>query len=301
MILKRRSPKIGIALGGGGAKGYAHIGVLRVLEEHGIVPDRISGTSMGALVGALYCLHDGIGEVEKFALEFETADLRRYLAPKLSTAGLISERKVREFLVSLFGDQNIEDLPIPFFCTATDILSGEEVVFSHGSLVEAVMSSISIPVVFPANRYQGRYLVDGGLVDLVPVQILKQNGAAMTIAANVLGSGRKGRPNVRPERKRVKNPPLMERIDSLIARHSETIHKGGAPNIIDELLLTFEIMQQEMVRTKLKSDKPDVIIEVETSDFRIYEFNHPREIIKRGAETALRLIDSIKRQIGRKR
>lgn len=300
MSLKKRSLKIGIALGGGGAKGFAHIGILRVLEERGIVPDLVSGTSMGALIGALYCLHDGIGEVEKLALEFENADLGRYLAPKLRVSGLVSEGKVRDFLISVFKDRNIEDLRRPFFCTATDILNGDEVVFARGNLVDAVMSSISIPVVFPANRHQGRYLVDGGLVDLVPVRILKKRGAGYTIAANVLGSGRGGKTGAKPDRGRGKKRPLLERIDSLLVRRGDSRRKGGAPNIIEELLFTFEIMQQEMARSKLKNDSPDAVIEVETSDFRTYEFNHPRKIIERGAETTRRLVESIKRQIDRK-
>lgn len=289
---------IGIALGGGGAKGYAHIGILRVLEEQGIVPGLVSGTSMGALIGALYCIHGGIGEVEKLALKFENADLRRYLAPKLSVSGLISEKKIRAFLVSVFGGRAIEDLPRPFFCTATDILSGAEVVFSKGNLVEAVMSSISIPVVFPPNRHQGRYLVDGGLVDLVPVNVLKNKGAGSTIAVNVLGSSRRGKAGAKTGRKQKGNTPLIERIDSFIVRRGNSRKKGNAPNIIEELLFTFEIMQQEIVQSKLKNDAPDVLIEVETSDFRIYEFNHPREIIERGAETTRRLIGSIKSRLG---
>jgi NTE family protein len=289
---------IGIALGGGGAKGFAHIGILRVLEENGVACNLVSGTSMGALIGALYCLYGRIDEVEKLALEFENSDLRRYLAPKLSTSGLISEKRIRDFLKTVFREYKIENLKRPFFCTATDILSGEELVFSSGSLVEAVMSSISIPVVFPANHYHGRYLVDGGLVDPVPVGVLKQNGAAMTIAANVLSPSRMMKRGAKTARKQKRNPLLIERIDSFIVRSGNSRKKGGAPNIIEEMLFTFEIMQQEMVRSKLKNDAPDILIEVETSDFRIYEFNHPREIIDRGKETTRRLIKSVKRQLG---
>ena len=300
MSQKKRALKIGIALGGGGAKGLAHIGILRVLEEHGIVPDMVSGTSIGALIGALYCLNGNINEVEKLALEFENSDLHRYLAPKLSTSGLISEKRVRNFLKTVFREKKIENLKRPFFCTATDILNGDEVVFARGSLVEAVMSSISIPVVFPANRFTGRYLVDGGLVDPVPVKVLKQNGAALTIAVNVLSPSRMMKTGAKTARKQKRNPLLIERIDSFIVRRGDSQKKGDAPNIIEELLFTFDIMQQEIVRSKLKDDAPDILVEVETSDFRIYEFNHPRKIIERGAETTQQLVNLIKRQIVRK-
>jgi len=294
----KASLTIGIALGGGGAKGLAHIGILRVLEENGIVCNLVSGTSIGALIGGLYCLNGNINEVEKLALEFENYDLHRYLAPKLSTTGLISEKRVRDFLKTVFREQKIENLKRPFFCTATDILSGEEVVFSSGSLVEAVMSSISIPVVFPANHFNGRYLVDGGLVDPVPVKVLKQNGATPTIAVNVLSPSRMMKTGTKTLRRRKRNPLLIERIDSFIVRRGDSRKKGDAPNIIEELLFTFEIMQQEMVRSKLKNDAPDILIEVETSDFHIYGFNHPREIIERGDETMRKQIEPVKHQLG---
>ena len=173
--------KIGIALGGGGAKGLAHIGVLKVLEAHGIVPDMVSGTSIGALIGALYVLRGGIAAVEEYALGFENSNLYPHLVPRPSSSGMISEKRIRAFLQGLFGARRIEDLERPFFCPAADIRNGREVMFDRGSLRQAVRASISVPVIFKPVRLRGRYLVDGGLLNPVPVDILKKNGSDFTI------------------------------------------------------------------------------------------------------------------------
>ena len=140
--------KTGIALGGGGAKGLAHIGVLKVLHEYGIVPDMVAGTSIGALVGALYLLRGEIKAVEEYALGFENSNLYPHLVPRPSSSGMISEKRIQAFLHGIFGTKRIEDLERPFFCPAADIRSGREVMFASGSLQRAVRASISVPVIF---------------------------------------------------------------------------------------------------------------------------------------------------------
>lgn len=169
--------RAGVALGGGGAKGLAHIGVLKALLRNGIVPARVSGTSMGALVGGLYCLKNDIGAVEEFALGFENADLSPYLAARPSSSGLVSEKRIQAFLDGLFGAARIEELATPFSCVAADVRSGREVILDRGSLARAVRASISVPVIFKPVLFQGRYLVDGGLVNPVPVDALQRGGA----------------------------------------------------------------------------------------------------------------------------
>ena len=208
--------KIGIALGGGGAKGLAHIGVIKVLEEHGIFPHIVSGTSIGALIGALYCLRGNIAAVEEFALRFENASLYPYVTPRPSSSGLISEKRIKNFLIETFGQTRIEELARPFFCPAVDIRNGQEVIFEKGNLAAAVLASISIPIIFKPLRRQNRYLVDGGLINPVPVDILKKSGAAFTIAVNII--------TPRPLRPRRKKPPLgkekllLARLESFLSR-----------------------------------------------------------------------------------
>jgi NTE family protein len=283
--------KTGIALGGGGAKGLAHIGVLKVLQAGGIVPDMLAGTSMGALIGALYCLRGGIGPVEEFAMGFENASLSPYLAPRPSSSGLISEKRIRDFLDATLGSARIEDLERPFFCPATDIRRGREVMLDRGSLALAVRASISIPVIFKPVRLGGRYLVDGGLLNPVPVDVLKRNGADFTIAVNVIPP-LPSRPR-RPRLPRGKEKLLLARLDYLVSRKLIGGRPGKEPNVIEAFLATMEIMQEKLIAARLRNDAPDALIQVDTSDIKLFEFYRPAEIIRRGEEAARREISSI--------
>ena len=291
--------KIGIALGGGGAKGLAHIGVLKILHDHGIDPDLVAGTSIGALVGALYCLHGGIRPVEEFALGFENATLSPYLAPRPSGSGLISEKRIRGFLDATLGNRLIQELSRPFFCPATDIRSGREVMFDRGGLSQAVRASISIPVIFRPVRIGGKYLVDGGLVNPVPVDILKRNGARFTIAVNIITP----RP-LRPRRRALpkgKEKLLLARLDHFISRKLISSRKDQEPNVIESFLATMEIMQEQLIAARLAGDAPDAVIHVDTSDFKMFEFYRPAEIIRRGEAAARHRIGEITKRLDRLR
>jgi NTE family protein len=283
--------KTGIALGSGGAKGLAHIGVLKVLEENGLFPELVSGTSIGALVGALYCLHGNIQAVEEFALAYENANLTPILAPRPSSSGLISEKRINNFLSATLGGARIEDLGRPFFCSATDIRRGREVVFDRGSLQLAVRASISIPVLFKPVRHQNNYLVDGGLINPVPVDVLKKNGAAFTIAVNII-TPRPARPRHR-KLPQDKEKLLLARLDYFLSRKLFSNRQDQEPNLIETFLATMEIMQEKLIAARLISDAPDAVIHVDTTDFKQFEFYRPAEIIRRGEEAARREIGAI--------
>ena len=288
--------KTGIALGGGAAKGLAHIGVLKALRRRGVVPDLVAGTSMGALVGALYCLWGDIGAVEKFALGFENADLSPYLGARPSSSGLVSEKRIQSFLDDLLGETTIEALPLPFFCTATDVRRGGEVVLGSGSLARAVRASISVPLIFKPVSLDGRFLVDGGLVNPVPVDVLKKNGAAFTIAVNVISPlAERGRPAAKaargagPDREK----PLIARLDEFFSRTLLSGGPGREPNLIETTLAAIEIMQEKLVLARLRVDAPDATIHVDTADFKMFEFYRPAAIIRCGEEAAERQLDVI--------
>jgi len=283
--------KTGIALGGGGAKGLAHIGVLKVLEQNGIVPDMVSGTSIGALVGSLYCLRGDIRAVEEFALGFENADLSPYLAPRPSSSGLVSEKRIQGFLDKMLGDARIEDLGRPFFCIATDIRGGQEATLDRGSLARAVRASISVPVIFKPVRLHERYLVDGGLVNPVPVDVLKRHGADFTIAVNVFAPLPAQPPPRRPPPGKEK--PLIARLDDFFSRKLLSGGPGKEPNLVETILATIEIMQQKLIAARLRGDAPDAVIQIDTSDIKMFEFYRPAEIIRRGEEAARRQIGTI--------
>lgn len=283
--------KIGIALGGGGAKGLAHIGVLKVLEAHGIVPDMVSGTSIGALIGALYLLRGDIHAVEAYALGFENSNLYPYLAPRPSSSGMISEKKIRAFLDGILGNTRIEDLDRQFFCPATDIRSGREVMFDRGSLQQAVRASISVPVLFKPVRLRNSYLVDGGLLNPVPVDVLKKQGSDFTIAVNVI-TPRPLRPR-RQKKANVKEKLLLARLNDFLSRKLDSGRPDREPNVIETFLATMEFMQQKLIAARLGNDVPDITIHVETSDFKFFEFYRPSAIIRRGEAAARREIGTV--------
>jgi NTE family protein len=178
--------KIGYALGGGGARGAAHIGVLKVLEEHGVFPDIIAGTSIGALVGALYSAGLKAAEIEQYALQMNWRRLARLADLTLPISGLVQGKRVTSLLKSILGDVTFSDLRISFACVATDIINGEEVVLSSGSVIRAVRASISVPGIFTPVRVGERYLVDGGLVNEVPVSTCCSMGAEYVVGVNVI-------------------------------------------------------------------------------------------------------------------
>jgi NTE family protein len=180
------SRKIGYALGGGAARGLSHIGVLKVLEEHSIAPDIIAGTSMGALIGALYAGGIKVSDIEQFALRLDLKRLVLLTDVTMPLSGLIGGRRVIKLLKSILGDLTFSQLKYDFACVATDITTGEQVVLREGSLIEAVRASISLPGIFTPVSIKGQYLVDGGLVNAVPASVCREMGAGYVIGVNVL-------------------------------------------------------------------------------------------------------------------
>jgi NTE family protein len=178
--------KIGCALGGGGARGLAHIGVLKVFEENGIRPDIITGTSIGAIIGALYASGLRAVEIERLVTQLDWKHSQIFADPALSLNGLIQGKRISALLESILGDLTFEDLVRDFTCVATDIQNGQPVLLRHGPLVPAIRASISIPGVFVPAKINGRYLVDGGLVLQVPANVCRDMGAEYVVGVNVV-------------------------------------------------------------------------------------------------------------------
>lgn len=177
--------KVGLALSGGGWRGMAHIGVLKVLEKNNIPIDFIAGTSAGALMGGLYSYYGNIDQLEEFVLKFGYKDLFKMITdPRLKT-GIIKGQKIIKYINEKTNYVNIEDLKIPFSAVASDLVSGKPYYFKKGSLAEAIRTSISIPLLFQPTQKDGMILIDGGATENVPVNCLKEMGAEYIIASNV--------------------------------------------------------------------------------------------------------------------
>ncbi|MGP8330314.1 MAG: patatin-like phospholipase family protein [Methanosarcinaceae archaeon] len=180
--------KIGLVLGSGGARALTQIGVLKVMELEKILPDIIVGSSMGAFIGGIYATGVSIDKIEKVACQTSIKFTAKMLAPSLPTSGLVDHNRVRKFLKELGAGVNIEDMNIPFAAIATDFTTGEEVILNSGSLIEAIISSVAMPVLFKPNYYQQKFLVDGGVINPLPVNIANKMGAEIVIAVNVAHS-----------------------------------------------------------------------------------------------------------------
>ena len=262
--------KIGLALGGGAARGLAHIGVLEVLQKEGIPIDMISGTSAGAVIGALYAKGRDSGTVKNLVRGLTRKRLLSLADLIPSRTGLIQGEKIKELLeVAIGGALAFTDLKIPFACTATDIMTGEEVVINQGSVLDGVRASISIPLIFSATKWKSRYLVDGGLVNPVPVNILKGMGADFIIAVNVI-------PNFKAE--------------------IQNTEKLKGPGILDIIMHTMYIGNALLVRHSLEG--ADISIEPKVRHIGAGDFHRADECIIQGEQAAREHVPEIRMRLG---
>lgn len=263
--------KIGLALAAGGARGSAHTGVMKVLEREGISISAIAGSSIGAIVGAAYAAGIPISKVEQEWHEDMLAKAARSFLPTLSLAGLSSGKEKRKVLQELLGDRRIEDLKIPFAAVACDIDTGEAVVIDHGPLIDAVQASASIPGIFEPVRVGDRLLVDGGLVEPLPVKACRELGADFVIAVDIV-------PTLRPTSETSRTvwtrvgiqlredlshqtwlpASLAELLEHLFQKRPR--RKRPLPGLYSVLNRSVVILEREILRLKLIQDSPDFLI-----------------------------------------
>jgi NTE family protein len=297
-------PSIGLALGGGAARGFAHIGVMRVLAENGIVPDVIVGTSIGAVVGGTYAANE-LDEMEAWARKLTFRGILGQLDISLSGAGLISGRKLDAQLKAALNDRKIEDLPIRFAAIATEFTTGHEIWLTHGRIVDALRASYALPGIFPPVRIAGRWLVDGALVNPVPVSAARALGARLVIAVG-LNSDLFGRGTVIADYGTNDTddgiPPPSENSglrgifhDGFSLRHLF----GGRqrPGIPTVMIEAFNVMQDRITRARLAGDPPDVSIMPKVGSVGWFDFHRATESIELGAEAAEKALPSIEEAI----
>ncbi|MGM0506019.1 MAG: patatin-like phospholipase family protein [Bacteroidota bacterium] len=251
--MKNQSPSIGLALGGGAVLGAAHIGVLRALEEHKIRPTHISGTSIGAFVGALYAFGTSVDDLESIALEMDWLQLTNF---KLSKMGLLSNEKIGKRIQDRIGRVRIEESDIPLAVVATDISTGEKVILREGVLFKAVMASSCLPGIFIPIEWEGRLLVDGFLCENVPVEPLEEMGTDRIVAVDLTSNRSFKRPN----------------------------------DIIDLLSNTFDIGFRNMI-TREFDPGTTIVIQPELSGYSKTNTRKTRELIKAGYNAAIQTLN----------
>ena len=286
--------KVGLALGSGSARGLAHIGVLRAIEEAGIKVDLVAGTSIGAVVGAVYAAGKIGGLADRFRA-FDWRQIAGLLDPVLPRSGLIDGQRIADFVRAHVAAANIEDLPIPFRAVATCIMSGEEVACASGDLIDAVRASISVPGIFTPVRSNGRILVDGGLVNPVPVSVVRAMGAGLVIAVDLnhdIVASRVSRPDSNSQgtfhTQAMARLMASLRTNPGLAQFEAWLHKEPEPlpGIFDVLLSSIYIMQARMTQASLRQDKPDILIRPPLGAVRFMEFDRAEEIIEIGYRSA---------------
>ena len=304
---KPARPSIGIALGGGAARGFAHVGVLRTLIANGIEPDVIVGTSIGAVVGGCHAAGQ-LDAFEDWGRALTKRGVLSYLDISLGGSGLISGDRLAVRLEAAVGERRIEELPGHFAAIATELVTGHEIWLTHGRLVEALRASYALPGIFTPVHLGGRWLVDGALVNPVPVSAARAIGARLVIAVNVnsdlLGHGStiaSHGSNEADELARQAARELRQRSglrdifnpERLIKRH----FLGGRPsrpNISNVMVDAFNIMQDRVTRSRLAGDPPDVLIAPRLGSVGLFDFHRAKEAIAFGAQAAERAIDDIK-------
>ena len=318
--------KIGIALGSGSARGWSHIGVLRALLRHGIEPDIVAGTSIGALVGACYAANK-LSELESWVSGLGWRDVVSLLDVKFS-GGLIEGRKVFQFFEQHMQDFTFDKLDKPFAAVATDLQTGREIWLQHGHLAEAVRASISIPGLFTPYRAQsGRIFVDGGLVNPVPVSLCRAMGADLVIAVNLnaeivgkhLRSSRKVSTEfaARDESDPPPAEPTQEQKDmrkaegDFLRRISQLFSDGGsgggaitdadglfAPGMMEVIASSINIMQDRVTRSRMAGDPADLVLTPRLSHLGLMEFYRAAEAIAEGEQTVEYALPMLKNLVG---
>jgi NTE family protein len=298
---------VGLALGSGSARGWAHIGVIHALAEAGIRVDYVVGTSIGALVGAVYA-SGGIEALENIVLQLEWKQIAYFFDIVLPKSGLIDGKKVSAFIRSHVKGINIEELPIPFCAVATDLSTGKEVAIRNGDIIEAVRASISVPGIFTPVRKDGVILVDGGLANPVPVSITREMGADFIIAVDLNHDivGKKGyRKTIVPgldvpqsgkerETDGEKKIKIFEALNSRIAaadfpaltQIKQWMSKEPLPSIFEVLISSINIMETQITATRLRTDPPDLLIQPRLGHLKFLGFNRAKEAIACGYDEA---------------
>src|SRR5712664_3562670 len=302
-----RRPVIGLALGGGAARGFAHIGIVRTLIAHGIIPNVVVGTSIGAVVGGAYAAGH-LDTLEEWARSLQPRNILGYLDIRLNGSGLIGGDKLAAQLEASIGRTVIEELPLKFATVATEVRTGHEIWLTHGRVVDAMRASYALPGIFSPVLVGDRWLVDGALVNPVPVSAARAFGAETVIAANlsrdvfthsttIYSHG----PSADAPEPVIEPAPPKRGLGKLFSaertRKREFFVSGGRPGISSVMVDAFNIMQDRITRARLAGDPPDLLISPRVGQIGWFDFHRADDLIAYGARAAERAIDSIQEAI----
>lgn len=330
--------KIGLALGSGASRGWAHIGVIQALEEMGVQIDIVTGCSIGSYVGASYA-SGKLAQLAEWVESLTEWQVFALMGVGFQKGGLVSGQKVFKALQENYSFDTFEELNKPFAAVATDLYSGREVNFTSGSVIEAVKASCAIPGLFPPLLFNNRWLVDGGVVNPVPVNMCRMLGADIVIAVNLSADFRpqslvtsqidhgnnqkktseffkrsqqqiqqwfkksgdievKGQEFLNEECLEMLKPTNVDQQTLENVQSDDHIEEPPAPSIINTLTGSLDILSARVTRSRLAGDPPDILIEPQLRDFSMMEFYRATELIEHGRASVQRISEQIKYQLG---
>ncbi|KAB2890212.1 MAG: patatin [Desulfobulbaceae bacterium] len=292
---------IGLALGSGSSRGWAHIGVISALTEQGIIPDIVCGTSIGSLVGASY-VSATLEKLEQWVCSLTKFETVRFFDINSSLNGFVDTDRLHRFLNEYVANDEaqIEDLGKQYAAVATELETGREVWLTKGPVLEAVWASISLPGLFPAIRHGNRWLVDGGLVNPVPVSVCRALGADIVIAVNlngdIVGKHFQKSPAIT---KKVENHGVIDKLSNLVTEYTSSIFSPAKnvaqpPGLFEAIAGSVNITQDRITRSRMAGDPPDILLAPKLAHIGLLEFYRAAEAIREGRECVRRMLPVIR-------
>ena len=286
------TPRLGLALGSGSARGWAHIGILRALEERGLRPDVITGASVGALVGAA-CAAGRLADLEEWVCKLTQRDVWRLVDTTFRSGGVMTGNRLMEAIAAHIGDAPIETLPMRFGAVATDLYTGEEIWLREGPFMTAVRASSGLPGLFSPTWHEGRWLIDGGVVNPVPVSLCRALGADVVIAVDLRRSvtqvamralEQSGRNHAVPEQEAsTEGTAILQKWAGLVDGLVETFRsRRSEPGLFEVMASAVNIMQDRITRSRLAIDPADLVLRPDLTRFQLMDFHRGREAIDVG-------------------
>lgn len=314
MTEKTSRPRIGLALGSGASRGWSHIGIIRALRAEGIEPDIVCGTSVGAIIGASY-LAGNMQKLEEWVRSSTRSDVLKFFEVKLPQSGVVDTKRLNWFLHEYVAaeEQSVEALERKFAAVATDLDTGREVWLTDGGLAEAVRASMAMPGMFPAVRIDNRWLVDGGLVNPVPVSVCHALGADQVIAVN-LNSGIVGKRDAGSKRvagakssktgNADEESGLLQSFKQQAIEYSNNLfpsreRKDEPPGLFYAIANSVNIFQDRITRSRLAGDPADVLLSPNVARIGMLEFHRADEAIEEGERCVRAAAAQIRRLMGR--
>jgi len=295
---QKDKPTIGLALGSGSSRGWAHIGIVNALSEQGIEPDILCGTSIGSLVGASHAAGN-LPKLEAWVRSLNRFETIRFFEINSSLNGFVDTERLRLFLNRyVAGDHlRIEDLDKRFAAVSTDLESGREIWFTRGPILDAVWASISVPGLFPAIKNDDRWLVDGGLVNPVPVSVCRALGADIVIAVNLNGDI-VGRHFPRAARPPDRAEGIKGKITGMVREYTDTFFSpqranDKPPSLFDAIAGSVNIIQDRITRSRMAGDPPDILLAPKLARIGLLEFYRADEAIAEGKKCVARILPEI--------